>query len=417
MLDPTAGAGPNRDMADVAPTESESQDTTQPAAPVFAPETGSCLTIDLGAIAANWKLLDRRATPVECAAVVKSNAYGCGIEAVTTTLVAAGCRTFFVADLAEARQVRALAPEAAIYVLNGLLPGTPPAYADCYARPVIGSLIELAEWDTFCNARDWRGGAALHVDTGMNRLGINPQEAAALAGRVQTERHGLTLLMSHLACADTPEHPLNDRQIRLFREVRAYFRGIPSSLANSSGIFLDDSTHCDLLRPGLALYGANPTPYRDNPMNPVISLVARIVQIRSVPRGETVGYGAAWTAPRITRLAVVAAGYGDGYARANGAIDGDTGADAMVAGQRCPVIGRVSMDLLAIDITNLPEHAAHRGDLVTLIGGDVTLDEVAANAGLIPYEVLTGLGRHRGRQYIAAPAETDAAPSRRGKRR
>jgi alanine racemase len=376
------------------------------------PDMGSCLTIDLAAIAANWRILDRRATPVECAGVIKSDAYGCGLEAVTRTLTAAGCRTFFVADLAEARQVRGFAPEAVIYVLNGLLPGTPPMYADVYARPVIGSLVELAEWDTFCNARDWRGGAALHVDTGMNRLGINPQEAAALGARTQSERHGITLLMSHLACADTPDHPLNDRQIRLFRDVRAYFRGIPASLANSSGIFLDDSTHCDLVRPGVALYGANPTPYRDNPMRPVVNLVARIVQIRSVPRGETIGYGAAWTARKITRLAIVAAGYGDGYARTNGATDSGAGAEALVAGQRCPVVGRVSMDLMAIDITALPDTAAHRGDLVTLIGGDIAVDEIAAVAGLIPYEVLTGLGRRHARHYVGAPPEPDADAAR-----
>jgi alanine racemase len=403
---------------------SESELPLDPAQPpsdsasLCTPDMGSCLTVDLAAIVANWRTLDRKATPVECAAVVKADAYGCGLEPVTRALDAAGCRTFFVADLAEAREVRAIAPESVIYVLNGLLPGTPPAYAEIYARPVIGSLVELAEWDTFCAARDWTGGAALHVDTGMNRLGINPQEAAALGARVaQSERHGITLLMSHLACADTPEHPLNDRQIRLFREVRTYFRGVPASLANSSGIYLDDSTHCDLVRPGLALYGANPSPYQSNPMRPAIELTARIVQIRSVPRGEAIGYGAAWTALRITRLAVVAAGYADGYARANGAVDGSGGAEALVAGTRCPVIGRVSMDLLAVDITHLPEQAAHRGDLVTLIGGEMTLDEVAAVAGLIPYEVLTGLGRSHTRRYREAPVDTEATVTRgRGRR-
>jgi alanine racemase len=399
-------------MANAFADESPELTTAPPKYSVgIALDMGSCLTIDLGGIAANWRALDRRVLPVECAAVVKSDAYGCGLEPVTRTLAGVGCRTFFVADLAEARQVRAFAPEAVVYVLNGLLPGTPPKYADIYARPVIGSLVELAEWDTFCNARDWHGGAALHVDTGMNRLGINPQEAAALAARVQAERHGITLLMSHLACADMPEHPLNDRQIRLFREVRSYFRGIPASLANSSGIFLDDSTHCDLVRPGLALYGANPTPYRANPMQPVVRLIARIVQIRTVARGEAIGYGAAWTAPRIARVAIVAAGYADGYARANGAIDGTAGAEALIAGERCRVVGRVSMDLLAVDITALPEHAAHRGDLVTLIGDDITIDEIAANAGLIPYEVLTGLGRRHARQHVGAPV-ADSEPAR-----
>jgi len=391
--------------------------STSPACP---PHLGSCLWIDLDAIVANWRILDSRATPAECAAVVKADAYGCGFEPVTRALAAAGCRTFFVGDLTEARQVRAISQEAAIYVLNGLLPGTSPGYAEIYARPVIGSLVELAEWDTFCNARDWHGGAALHVDTGMNRLGINPQEATALSARVrQSERHGISLLMSHLACADVPEHPLNDRQIRLFREVRTHFRGVPASLANSSGIFLDDACHCDMVRPGVALYGANPTPYRENPMRPAIALTARIVQTRSVPRGEAVGYGAAWTAPRIARLAIVAAGYADGFSRASGSADGQAGAEASVAGIRCPVVGRVSMDLLALDITDLPEHTAYRGDLVTLIGGDLALDEVAAVAGLIPYELLTGLGRNHTRLYVEPSGDAAATPgprSRRGRR-
>ncbi|MPZ57535.1 MAG: alanine racemase [Rhizobiales bacterium] len=398
------------------------QAATQPAGAECTPDMGSCLRIDLGAIAANWRTLTSRATPVECAAVVKADAYGCGIEPVTRVLAAAGCNTFFVADLIEARRVRSIAPEAAIYVLNGLLPGTPSAYAEIYARPVIGSLVEFAEWDTFCAARGWHGGAALHVDTGMNRLGINPQEAAALGARVaQTERHGVTLLMSHLACADVPEHPLNDRQIRLFREVRSHFRGISASLANSSGVFLADSTHCDMVRPGLALYGANPTPCRTNPMRPVVELTARVVQIRSVARGEPLGYGAAWTASQLTRVAIVAAGYADGYARANGAVDGGAGAEALVAGRRCPVVGRVSMDLLAVDITDLPEQTAHRGDWVTLIGGEITLDEVAAIGGLISYEMLTGLGRRHTRLYIepqadAKPDDTPTLRSRRARR-
>jgi alanine racemase len=406
--------------ASIPASDKDASEPDTPAAPACPPDLGNCLRIDLGAIAANWRILDSRATPVECAAVVKADAYGCGFEPVTRTLVAAGCRTFFVADLTEARQVRAIAPEAVIYVLNGLLPGTPPAYAEIYARPVIGSLVELAEWDTFCSARDWHGGAALHVDTGMNRLGINPQEAAALSARVtQSERHGISLLMSHLACADVPEHPLNDRQIRLFREVRTHFRGVPASLANSSGIYLDDACHCDLVRPGVALYGANPTPYRENPMRPAIELTARIIQIRSVPRGEAVGYGAAWTASRISRTAIVAAGYADGFSRASGSVDGQAGAEALVAGIPCPVVGRVSMDLLALDITDLPEHAAHRGDLVTLIGGELTLDEVAAVAGLIPYEMLTGLGRSHTRRYTEPSGDENFTPqprSRRGRR-
>ncbi len=362
-------------------------------------EAGGILTVDLAAIEANWRAPLRRAMPSECAGVIKADGYGCGIEQVAARLTKAGCKTFFVADLNEARRVRAVAPEPAIYVLNGLLPGTAPTFADLRARPVIGSLVELAEWDAFASANGWHGGAALHVDTGMNRLGISANEAAALAPRIRAENHGISLLMSHLACAEAPEHPLNDRQIRLFREVRILYRGIPSSLANSSGIFLGNAAHCDMVRPGVALYGVNPTPGRGNPMRPVIELQARIAQVRTVPRGETVGYDAAWTAKRATRLAVVAVGYADGYLRAASASDEAPGADAIVAGKRCPLAGRVSMDLLAIDITELPDNAARRGDLATLIGDEIGVDDVATAAGTIGYEVLTSLGRRYHRVY------------------
>jgi alanine racemase len=362
-------------------------------------EAGGILTVDLSAIEANWSALGRRIMPVECAAVVKADAYGCGIEQVVSALARAGCKSFFVADLAEARRAREVAPHQAIYVLNGLTPGTAPIFADVNARPVIGSLVELAEWDAFCTAQKWRGGAALHVDTGMNRLGITANEAAALAPRIRSENHGIMLLMSHLASSELPEHPLNQRQISLFREVRILYRGIPSSLANSSGIFLDVAAHCDMVRPGVALYGVNPTPGRANPMRAAIELRARIVQLRNVTRGETIGYDATWTAKHSTRLAVVAVGYADGYPRAASSSDERPGGSAIVAGKRCPIAGRVSMDLLAIDITTLPDAAARRGDFATLIGDDLTVDEVAQAAGTIGYEVLTGLGRRYHRVY------------------
>ncbi len=366
-----------------------------------AAEAGGILTVDLAALEANWRALGRRVMPSECSAVIKADAYGCGIEPVAARLSKAGCKTFFVADLAEARRARSAAPDAAIYVLNGLLPGTGPAFADLHARPVIGSMVELAEWDAFCTGQQWQGGAALHVDTGMNRLGITANEAAALAPRIRSENHGIMLLMSHLACSEVQDHPLNERQINLFREVRILYRGITSSLSNSSGIFLGNAAHCDMVRPGVALYGVNPTPGRSNPMRPVIELQARIVQLRVVPKGETVGYDAAWTAKRATRLAVVAVGYADGYLRAASASDDAPGADAIVAGKRCPIAGRVSMDLIAIDITDLPDNSARRGDLIKLIGDEISVDDVATAAGTIGYEVLTGLGRRYHRVYRA----------------
>lgn len=359
------------------------------------------MTIDLGALEANWRALSRRAMPAECAAVIKGDGYGCGIEQVADRLAKAGCKTFFVADLGEAKRVRAVAPEPVIYVLSGMMPGTGPGFAATNARPVIGNLVELAEWDAFVSVNQWRGGFALHVDTGMNRLGISAGEAAAVAGRIKAENHGITLLMSHLACAELPDHPLNERQIKLFREVRILYRGIPASLSNSSGIFLGAAAHCDMVRPGVALYGVNPTPGHTNPMRPVVELRARILQIRNVQRGETIGYDATWTAKRPTRIAVVAAGYADGYLRAASATDGAPGADAIVAGKRCPLAGRVSMDLLTIDITDLPDGAARRGDMVTLIGDEISVDDFAASAGTIGYEVLTSLGRRHHRIYRA----------------
>jgi alanine racemase len=205
--------------------------------------------------------------------------------------------------------------------------------------------------------------------------------------------------MSHFACAEQPDHPLNDRQMRVFREMRQQFRGIPSSLANSSGIFLSQTAYCDLVRPGYALYGGNPIPGHSNPMRPVVELKGRIIQIRNVKRGDTVGYGATWTAKRPTKLAVVAVGYADGYARAASGTDAEVGAQVLVGGRLCNIVGRVSMDLLTVDVTDLADGAAKRGDLVTLIGGKMDIDAFAALIDTIGYEVLTGLGRRCHRVY------------------
>ena len=364
----------------------------QPASSLADPETGGTLTIDLDAVEANWRALGHRLLTVECAAVVKANAYGLGLEAVTAKLAKAGCKTFFVADLAEARRVRTRAREATIYVLNGYSPEAPTAFAELNVQPVINSTTELAEWDAFVATHNWRGGAALHVDTGMNRLGISAEEAAALALRVQQENHGITLLMSHLACAEIADHPLNASQIRLFRELRILYHGVPACLANSSGIFLGQSAYFDMARPGAALYGINPTPDRANPMRDVVELTGRVLKVREVRQGETVGYGAAWTARRPTRIAVAAVGYADGLLRAASAHDHKAGGVAIVAGKRCPVAGIVSMDLTCVDVTDLADGAVRRGDIVTFIGKDLSVDEVAASAGTIGYEILTRLG-------------------------
>jgi alanine racemase len=358
-----------------------------------AQEACGILTIDLGALTANYKMLRARVSPGECAAVVKGDAYGCGIDEVTTALTRAGCQTFFVAHLSEARRVRAIAREAVIYVLNGFSAAAGPGFDETYARPVINSLVELAEWDHFVANSGFTGSAALHVDTGMNRLGLTIEDAAAIAAHIRSESHHIALLMSHLACADRPEHPLNDQQIRQFRELRSLFRGIGSSLANSSGIFLDASTYCDVVRPGIALYGGNPNLAKPNPMRPVVDVKSHILQVRNIAKGAAVGYGSTWTAKRDSRIAVIAAGYADGVPRAAAITEGAKPREVLVAGKRCRIVGRISMDLLALDVTDLPVSAVRRDQMVTLIGDGLPLDEVAAQAGTISYELLTNLGR------------------------
>ncbi len=378
-----AGHNPAMALAEVLP---------EPISTSPASETGGTLMIDLNAIVSNWRALARLIRTAECAAVVKANAYGLGLEAVGARLAQAGCKTFFVADLAEARRLRSRATDAAIYVLNGFWPDAGPSFIEIGARPVINSTTELAEWDAFVTEHNWRGGAALHVDTGMNRLGIPADEAMALAPRVQTDNHGITLVMSHLACAEIGDHPLNTSQIQLFKEIRSVFRGVPASLANSSGIFLGNPAYYDLARPGAALYGINPLPGRPNPMQSVVELSGRILQVRKVDRGGTVGYGASWTAKRPSRIAVVAIGYADGLPRVLSGIEPTRHGVAVIAGKQCPFVGRISMDLICIDITDLPDGTGHRGDIATFIGEGISIDDVAARAGTIGYEILTRLG-------------------------
>jgi alanine racemase len=367
------------------------------------------LTVDLDAIIANWRKLEKTGVPAECAGVIKADAYGCGLDAVAHALSSAGCKTFFVATLEEARAARAALPTAVIYVLDGFFQTCGDAFAKINARPVIGDLNELAEWDVFCRRSGWSGGAAIHIDTGMNRLGLGVAEAQGIVPRINAGDHGITLVLSHLACAETLNHPLNAKQLAAFREVASVFSGVPASLANSSGIFLGAQYQFDMVRPGAALYGVNPTPEADNPMQPVVELKARIVQTRNVERGESVGYGGIWTARRPTRLAIVAAGYADGYFRAGGSSDGTRGAEMVVAGKRCPIVGRVSMDLMAVDITDLEKNAARRGHLATLIGEGITVDELAHHFGTIGYEVLSSLGSRYARIYKGGAVQESKA--------
>ncbi len=358
---------------------------------------GGRLTIDLGALAANWRDLAARAEGAVAAAVVKGDGYGIGLEPAARALSEAGCDTFFVALPDEGLRLRRVLPEATVYVLGGLLEGDARVYADADLRPVLSSLPEIDEWAAFRQAGG-KGAAALHVDTGMNRLGLTLAEAHALAAdRSLVDALGLALVMSHLACADTPVHPLNRTQLAAFREARALFPGVPASLANSAGVFLGDDYRFDLVRPGIALYGGAAVADVPNPMRPVVTLEARILQVRDARPGETVGYGATETLGRASRLAILAAGYADGYPRHAGSTDARPGARAFLRGRSAPLVGRVSMDLIAIDVTEVP--GARRGDWAELFGPNIPVDEVAERAGTIGYELLTRLGHRYHRTY------------------
>jgi alanine racemase len=354
---------------------------------------GGRLTIDLGALVANWRTVARLSGPAQAAAVVKGDAYGTGAAQAAAALAAAGCRTFFVALPSEGAAVRAAAPSADVYVLNGFAAGAGAFHVAHRLRPVLGGSGEIADW----LAETGGGGepAALHVDTGMHRLGLAMPEAAALAAdSAAIARLRPALVMSHLACADTPDHPLNARQAARFDEVRALFPSIPGSLANSAAVAGLPYLCHDLTRPGIALYGGRWSAAAA-PLSAVATLEARIVQVRDVSPGETVGYGAAFAADRPARVAILAVGYADGYHRRAG----DGGAVAAIGGVRVPLAGRISMDLTAVDVTGLPPGAAERGGWVELYGPTVPVDDVAAAAGTIGYELLTAMGRRFERVY------------------
>jgi alanine racemase len=360
-------------------------------------EAGAILKINLTAIACNWEKLAKR-TDAECAAVLKCNAYGCGADPVAEALAKSGCQTFFVTDLSEARRVRMAAPNSIIYVLHGLHFGTGPAFAKLNARPVINSSLQLAEWDAFVTSGQWTGGCALNVDTGGNRLGLSVEEAVALAPRLYTLTHGITLLMSNLANAEKPNDPQSERQIALFRELRRLYRGVPASLANSSAILLNPKCHFELVRAGSALFGINPTPGSFNPMHPVVELRARIVQVRDVTPGKNFVDKEGWFAKR-RRLAFASIGYADGFPRS---WHSKNKLHAVVGGYRCPAMARPSMDLLPIDVTDVPDaRAARIGEMATLIGSAMSIDDVAEATKSTGREVLSGLGSRFHRIYYA----------------
>jgi alanine racemase len=358
------------------------------------------LLIDLDALRANYRRLRDMAPGAETAAVIKADGYGLGAAACARALAQDGARTFFVATLTEALELRAALSEAVIYVLDGLAPGAAEHFAARQLRPVLGDLAEIEEWAGYCRATGYTGPAAVHLDSGFNRLGLDMAGVQALAERGDwLAAFDLAIVMSHLACADTQDHPKTEAQAARFDEMRALLPPAPASLSASGGIQLGPRYHYDMTRAGVALYGGRALDGAP-PMQPVVTLLARIATVREAEAGETVGYGAAHTLARPSRIAIVTAGYADGYIRLLGGSDTRSGAHGFIGPHKVPVLGRVSMDLTAFDVTDVPGALARRGGWIELLGPRLTVDELAAYAQTVGYEVLTSLGPRYTRHYI-----------------
>lgn len=359
--------------------------------------TRAVAEIDLVALRANYRLLAKTVAPQACAAVVKANAYGLGMKAVAKELHKAGCSHFFVATMAEGMQLRRLLPKVTIGVFYGIATWEDAGIAVAHNLiPALSSLQQIDLWRQASKDCDKLLPGLLHVDTGMNRLGLSPTDARLLPAQPERlEGIDLRWIMTHLACADAPEHELNRVQLERFKEVSALFPHIPTSFANSSGIFLGKEYHGQLARPGAALYGINPMPHSPNRMRPVVAVKAPILQIRTLAHPETVGYNATCLLPKGARLATIACGYADGLIRAMG-----NRAQVFVAGRLVPLVGIVSMDLSVADISVLPENAVREGDWVELIGPNASADMAAEQAGTIAYELFTSLGERMKREYV-----------------
>ena len=354
------------------------------------------LTIDLGAIVENWRLLNGMGVAQETAAVVKADAYGLGARDVCAALAAAGCRTFFVATADEAFSLRETVSAATLIVLGGLFAGAEEDYAAHGLVPVLGSLGEIDAWTGLARRLGRELPAVVHIDTGMSRLGLDARECAVLASdHARLDGLDLRYFLSHLVSAEVAEDPLNAAQRARFLDLRARLPAAPASLANSAGMFLGEGFGFDLARPGSALYGINPTPGRPNPMRPAVTLRARVLALRHIPAGATVGYGASWTAARDSRIATVGVGYADGWMRGHS----NAGA-AFFDGHPVPLVGRVSMDLITFDATDRPD--IQPGSWLELLGPHRDADAAARDAGTIGYEVLTSLGRRYRRVYSPA---------------
>ena len=364
-------------------------------APDSANWASAVLEIDLAGIAANWRLLAERVAPAECAAVVKADAYGLGARQVAGALAAAGCRLFFVATLDEAITLRkGLPTQLEIAVLNGPPHNTAEEFVAHRLVPVLNHSGQIEDWQQIA-IRQSGLPAMLHVDTGMARLGLGMREFEELADVLREEGpvrwHAL---ISHLACADEPEHPLNETQRARFVAACGRLGNMRASLAASSGIFLGRAFHFDFVRPGAALYGVNPQPSSPNPMRQIVHLKGRILQVREIDAGESVGYGAAHVMDAPGRLATVAVGYADGWLRSL-----SRRGSGRLGDKRVPLLGRVSMDLAVFDVSAADPSLARPGAFIELLDDDYGVDAAAADAGTIGYEILTALGGRYHRVY------------------
>ncbi len=360
---------------------------------------GAVLTIDIEAIRWNYQFLKRQLGPnVQCGAVVKADAYGLGARYVAPALYDEGCREFFVAHLDEGLRLRPHVPSSSIFILNGLQSGGEADCADAGLVPVLNSIDQCQAWSRHARHLGKTLPAVVQVDSGMNRLGMSEREVAAwVKAGSGVAGVDVQFVMSHLACADARSHVANTAQLAQFRRLAYHFPGLRRSLANSSGIFLGSEYHCDLVRPGAALYGINPVPSRVNPMRATVRLSARVIQIREAARGDHVGYGWDFRANTATRLATLSIGYADGLHRA-------LGKSGLVYFDGCalPIVGRVSMDSITVDASALQIDHFGPGSEVELIGDHQSVDDLAGAMGTIGYEVLTGLGRRYERTYLGA---------------
>lgn len=354
------------------------------------------LEIDLDAIVANWRLLSARHPSGPVAAVMKADAYGLGASPVARALHAAGCRHFFVALLPEALAIRDDVPTAMLGVLGGLVSGSELDFISNDIMPVLGSLDEVDAWAAASRHAGRCLPAALHIDTGMSRLGLSPSELAELQ-RDHARLAGMDLryVMTHLIASEIPADDLNQTQQQRFAQACAGLPPAPRSFANSSGIFLGSGWASDLARAGAALYGINPTPDKSNPMRQAVRLTARVLAVRDIPSGASVGYNATWRASRPSRIATVAIGYADGWHRSQ-----SNRGMAFFDETPVPLVGRVSMDLTTFDVTDCP--GVLPGKWLELLGSRQTPDHVASLAGTNGYEVLTSLGRRFHRVYHPA---------------